>query len=154
MIDTATNATAQKLLETFSRFRRLSWRQSSIEGFTAGEIHLLSTIKRMLEENQNESGIRVSDISHLMNVAPPTVTQQLNNLEARGYIARNMDTGDRRVIRVTFTEKGERVLQKVFDNFTSTVTGLVAHLGEEDSDRLADLLQKVYTYFQEHRPPA
>jgi DNA-binding MarR family transcriptional regulator len=116
---------------------------------THSEMHLLSTIGRIT--NETGAGPKVSDISHLLNVAPPTITQQLNALESRGLVERQMDTGDRRVIRVTLTPSGHAIILKAREAFIAALTGLVEYLGEEDSNRLADLLQKAYTYFHESK---
>ncbi len=144
---TSENATAQKLLETFGRFRRHGWRQAPIEDLTPSEMALLFAIKRTIQESG--TGAKVSDLSALLSVAPPTVTQQLNSLDARGYIARHIDPDDRRVIRVTVTESGEEIIRKAHHAFIESITGLVEYLGEADSETLADLMEKVYTYFQE-----
>lgn len=142
------NAAAQRLLETFSRFRRLGWRANPIEGVSHAEFMILNIIKRMTSELG--VGARVSEISNELNVAPPTVTQQLNNLETRDYIARQIDKGDRRVIRVTLTPSGLVLIEKAHNDFISSITGLVEYLGEEDSDQLSNLMNKVYDYFEKY----
>jgi DNA-binding MarR family transcriptional regulator len=143
---TTDNPTAHRLLETFARFRRLGWRHTPFEGVTHSEFFILTTIKRAHAESG--TGIRVSEISALLNVAPPTVTQQLNSLETHGYIERQIDKDDRRVIRVTLTLKGHELIHKAHEDFLSSISGLVEYLGEKDSDLLADLLTKVYDYFE------
>jgi DNA-binding MarR family transcriptional regulator len=83
-----------------------------------------------------------------MNVAPPSVTQQLNGLEKQGYVERKMDKEDRRVVRVSLTSKGQIILKQASDDFLSSITGLVNYLGEQDSLVLTDLLVRVSDYFQ------
>ena len=144
--DIEANATALKLRDVLMRFRRHGWRQNSVGGLTTGEIIALFSVKRAGEEDS--AGAKVSDISNIMNVAPPTVTQQLNNLEKQGYIERKMDKEDRRVVRVSLTEEGVSILQRVSDELLVTLTGLVEHLGEQDSTTLTDLLARVSDYFQ------
>lgn len=142
------NKSAQRLLETFSRFRRLGWRQTPLEGVTHSEIIMLNIIQRVTAETGK--GMRASEISTFLNVAPPTVTQQLNNLETRNYITREIDKDDRRVIRVNLTPESRAIIEKAQRDFISSITGLVEHLGEEDSNHLAELMNKVYDYFENH----
>jgi DNA-binding MarR family transcriptional regulator len=144
--DIEANPTAHKLLDVLVRFRQHGWRQTSVEGLTTGEIATLFNIRKAVAED--EAGAKVSDISSLMNVASPTVTQQLNSLEKQGYIERKMDKEDRRVVRVSLTSEGLSILQKVSDDFLATIMGLVEHLGEQDSNSLAELLARVSDYFQ------
>ena len=148
MIETDVNvdATARKLLDVLVRFRRHGWQQTSLGGLTRGEVATLFHIWKAGEED--EAGAKVSDISTLMNVAPPSVTQQLNGLEKQGYIERKMDNEDRRVVRVSLTSKGQIMLKEASDDFLTSITGLVNYLGEQDSLVLADLLVRVSDYFQ------
>lgn len=140
------NKSAQRLLEAFSRFRRLGWRQTPIEGVSHSEFMIINIIKRTSAETG--TGMRVSEISNILQVAPPTITQQLNNLESRDYIARQIDKEDRRVIRVSLTPSGLVLVEKAHNDFIASITGLVDYLGEQDSNHLSDLLAKVYDYFE------
>jgi DNA-binding MarR family transcriptional regulator len=144
--DVGVDATARKLLDVLVRFRRHGWQQSSLGGLTRGEVGTLFHIWKAGEED--EAGAKVSDISTLMNVAPPSVTQQLNALEKQGYVERKMDKEDRRVVRVSLTSKGQIILKQASDDFLSSITGLVNYLGEQDSLVLTDLLVRVSDYFQ------
>ena len=112
--------------------------------------HCALLYKRATESE--EAGIKVSEIGNLLNVASPTVTQQIKSLETHGFVERNIDKEDRRAVRVTLTDSGLCVVQVASDNYLASVNGLVEYLGEEDSKRLADLLQRVFFYFSEANP--
>jgi DNA-binding MarR family transcriptional regulator len=148
MVDTdvGVDATARKLLDVLVRFRRHGWQQEALGGLTRGEVGTLFHIWKAGEGD--EAGAKVSDISSLMNVAPPSVTQQLNSLEKQGYIERKMDKEDRRVVRVSLTSAGQNMLKQASDDFLTSITGLVNYLGEQDSLLLADLLARMSNYFQ------
>src|SRR5206468_1039443 len=83
------------------------------------------------------SGLRVSEISSLLEVAAPTMTQQLNDLETRGFVVRRGDPADRRAVRITLTGKGLEALKSAHDAFLASYTGLVEYLGDDDSKELA-----------------
>ena len=141
------DATAQKLLEVFIRFSRSSWYKSPIGGLKANETMVLLCIKNKI--NDEELGIKVSDISRLLRVATPSVTQIINNLEADGLLERSMDKEDRRAVRINLTKKGEVIINKVSDEFLYRFKGLVKYLGEDKSNELADLLLEVFIYFKD-----
>jgi DNA-binding MarR family transcriptional regulator len=146
-MENSTNPVAQRLLESFVRFRRLHWAHSPVHELTHSEVMVLSIIRKHGEAAAD--GIRVSDISNVLRVASPTITQQINSLEARGYVERRMDKEDRRAVRVLLTEKGEAAVKIAWDSFLDSFNGLAEYLGEEDSDELARLLAKVFQYFKE-----
>ena len=104
--------------------------------------------------NSASPEIKVSEISKMMQVTSPTVTQVLNSLEASGLIERHIDPKDRRAIGVKLTSKGEMVVQKAREAFFASIRGLVEYLGEEQSSQLADLLSKVYRYYSEKEASA
>lgn len=93
--------------------------------------------------------MKVSEISKQLHVTSPTITQLLNSLEANGLIERHSDVIDRRAVGITLTGKGEIVTQQAADAFLASLNGLVEYLGEEQSTQLAELLFKVFRYFNE-----
>ncbi len=98
-----------------------------------------------------EAGLRVSEISSLLKVAAPTVTQQLNSLAAHGLVEKHSDPEDRRAVRIRLTAEGESAMKAAADAFSTVITGLVSYLGAAKSQQLAALLGEVFTYFEDVR---
>ena len=143
------DATAQKLLQALDQFHRAKWHeQETYAGCKPSEIRVLFCIK-----NGTKSGapMKVSEISKYMHVTSPTITQLLNSLEPNGFVERQIDPEDRRSVGIKLTEKGECVTERAWEGFLTALQGLIDYLGEEDSERLADLLFKVLRYLEERR---
>lgn len=142
--------TVQKLYEEFGKFKRTFKMnsQSSTLGLRSNEIHVLFYLKKGAKEG--EDGIKVSDISNKMNIASPSVTQIINGLEENGYVGRSMDKGDRRVVRIKLTAKGEDIILKAEEIFENLLNGLVEYLGEDKSNELIELMSLASLYFQEN----
>lgn len=136
---------ALKLLESFGQFRKLHIHRESVCGLRPGEIGVMFYIKE--HSGCGTDGIKVSELSNSMKVAPPSITQMINGLEDNGYVKRNPDKEDRRVIRIKLTEKGENVIKKAMENLLNVVDGLVEYLGEEKSNELTEILSSVFIYF-------
>lgn len=143
------NKSAQRLFEVFNQFRTLKWKHSSVKDLKASEFHLLLIIKKRTKIEPE--GLKVSEISHILCIAPPTVTQVINGLEENGYVERTMDKADRRAVRVKLTEKGAAIMEKAHKQFAALFIGLAEYLGEEKSNELADLLSMVVTYLNKLR---
>jgi DNA-binding MarR family transcriptional regulator len=136
--------TTQKLMQAFLQYNKLHWKVKSISGLKPSEMMILICIhKNVVNES---AGIKASELGNKLMVKPPTVTQFLKSLESGGYITRVEDENDRRAVRIRLTEKGSGLVNKASNAMFSTFSGLVRHLGKEDSDNLAELLTKVYTY--------
>jgi DNA-binding MarR family transcriptional regulator len=142
-----TSPAVAKLLRAFMQFKRLKWHQHLMAGCTHGEVKVLFCISH--GKKHDATDMKVSEISRLLHVTPPTVTQMLNGLEAQGLIERHVDQIDRRAVGVTLTEKGQKVTQEAMEAYTASIIELTEYLGEERSNQLAELLSIVFGYFQE-----
>ncbi|MCK4259441.1 MAG: MarR family transcriptional regulator [Halanaerobiales bacterium] len=146
-MDANKSRTAQNLMEVFSRFKRLHWNRTPKIGLKHSELMVLHCLKQKVASDS--SGIMVSELSNILKVTAPTVTQLIKGLETNGYVERSRDQNDRRVVRIKLTDKGESVIRGAMDAFYDSFEGLVEYLGEEKSNELAELLSKVFNYFDE-----
>jgi DNA-binding MarR family transcriptional regulator len=140
------NATEQKLFRAFMQFHKAEWHEPTIGGCRPSEIRVLFCVRT---GDKPDSLVKVSDISKRLRVTSPTVTQIVNNLETNGLVERRSDPTDRRSVGIILTKRGEEVTQQAADAFSSSMQGLIDYLGEEESNQLADLLFKVFHYYQE-----
>jgi DNA-binding MarR family transcriptional regulator len=141
------NPTAQKLMRAFMQFHRVEAHQRNFDDCTPGEIRMLFFLRYAAKSGNPE--MKVSEISKRLHVTSPTVTQLLKGLEANGLVERHIDPTDRRAVGITLTKRGELVVVKASEAFEASFEGLIEYLGEEDSNRLADLLEKVSRYYSE-----
>src|SRR6266849_1515277 len=104
-LDPEMSPIAQNLLRTFMQFSKVVWHQhqsqNTVQGCKPSEIRLLMVVKRGIKPGASE--IKVSEISKMLMVTSPTVTQLLNGLEADGLIERRIDPHDRRAVGVRLT---------------------------------------------------
>ncbi len=140
---------AGRLLHSIRMFHKQEWDRHMISGYTPGEVRVLMGLMHF--NRLGGPGMKVSEISSMMNVTSPTITQFINGLEGKGLVERVMDEHDRRAVRVKLTAEGVQVVQQVYQDVASRFNGLVEYLGEEDSVKLADLLMKVYHYEEQQR---
>jgi len=134
----------QNLMNAFFRFRHLHRHGRPMHGLKQSETRILLIVKRKSDETGK--GIRISDLSRIMHVTSPTVTQLINRLEEKGLVQRKNDPNDRRYIRVVLTTQGEAILKQAADAFFAGFSRLVNHLGEEKSRLLAQLLTESFDF--------
>jgi DNA-binding MarR family transcriptional regulator len=145
-MDAEKDKVVQELLHAYGQFRRANWGHGSIAGLRRSEMLVLFCIRDGV--HSSGEGLRASDLSSRLNVASPTLTQQMNELEGRGFVERNADPEDRRAVRIKLTDKGQQVVIVAHEEFLARFKGLVDYLGIEDSRKLAELMSKAFTYFQ------
>jgi len=129
------------------QFRRSGYNRhhSEVEGQKRSEMMVLYCLNYGIKEGQ--PGMMVSEISTRLHVTSPTVTQSINGLEANGMINRNVDPEDRRIVRVTLTDKGRAAIEAGQASARASFNGLVEFMGEEKSLQLVDLMSQVFMYF-------
>ncbi|MHA0856915.1 MarR family winged helix-turn-helix transcriptional regulator [Paenibacillus sp. CMAA1364] len=140
-------STAQKLFVAMKRLNKAEYRNRSISGVKHSEMILMFYVKKTAKAN--DVGIRVSEISGLLGVTSPTVTQLLNSLETKGWIERTMDQKDRRAVRIKLTAEGEDVIQNAIQVTEVSMNELIQYLGQDDSEQLIELLTKAYQFYEQ-----
>ena len=144
------NTVTHKLMIALHQLHKAQWQRAS-EGNKPSEMILMLSIARHMKSKKE--GPKVSEISRILSLTPPTVTQLINSLEAKNMVERQADPTDRRVVRVLLTEQGRAVTRRAKAHRDITLQKLVDYLGEEESNQLANLLMKVHTFAQENPPP-
>src|SRR6478609_6263555 len=88
-------------------------------------------------------GLSVSEVSRMLHVTSPSITQMVNVLENDGLVVGCADPADRRAIRLQLTPSGLVVAKQAGKEYHELYRGLAEYLGEEQSDQLAILLGRV-----------
>jgi DNA-binding MarR family transcriptional regulator len=141
---------AIELLNALRRMRRVRWNgpagpDASFAGLKPSELSLLYRIRRCGQAQ----GIKVTDLSSMLRVTSPTVTQLVNGLETRFLLERAKDVADGRIVLVKLTEEGDRIAQKAEQEMMAGFQAAVEHLGAEKTRQLIDRLSELYRYFEE-----
>ncbi|NBD26834.1 MarR family winged helix-turn-helix transcriptional regulator [Paenibacillus glycinis] len=138
---------AHELIRSLRLLRQLPWNgRSPIENCTPAETMTLFSIRRATTENP--AGVKASELSGMLNVASPTVTQSVNMLVAKGLLQRNADPNDRRASLITLTDEGERLTGQAHAAMQARMSALVAHLGGDRVHQLVKLLDEVNAFYQ------
>lgn len=143
---------SKKFLHSISMIKKLAHKHKRSQYFHPGEMMMMKTILANCEENkfdENYYGMKTSELTKVLCITKPATSKMLNTLEEKGYIERTSNKSDRRVVYVKITEEGHKFLKdqnKEFEKFTCKV---VEKMGEEDTDNLIHLLDKLYHVIEE-----
>jgi DNA-binding MarR family transcriptional regulator len=100
--DIAISEIMQSLRRIFKATQDYSFEVSDKFGITGPQLWALNTLSK------NE-GLPLGELSKKMYLRPSTITGIIDRLEKRGYVVRNRDRRDRRVVRILLTSKGKRL---------------------------------------------
>lgn len=95
-----------------------------------------------------KSGIPVGagDLSEQLHVVPGRMTDILKSLEKKGYILREKDTKDRRMVKVRLLEAGRSAAIAHREQIGQNFSGLAEIFSEEEAKELLRLLNLLLTY--------
>jgi DNA-binding MarR family transcriptional regulator len=130
----------QRLMGAFIRINRRHWQRRSGGELRHHEFSLLHSIRRYTPTG--EDGLRAGELSEILGVSPPTVTQHVSELERRGLVERRMDSADRRSVRVALSAAGQDALEKHRAAFLALFAEVAERLGTERGEELAALLDE------------
>ena len=147
------NQTGNNLYHAFNRIRKASMRRMHKpmhhKHFKPHEFFMLATIDRLCECKQDdEPGIKISQISQKTGISMPGVSQTLSMLEKHGFILRQPAQEDRRMVLVSVTEKGAKLLHESNHAFSEVYDQATDALGPEKSQMLIDLLNELADTFE------
>ncbi|KAA8432308.1 MarR family winged helix-turn-helix transcriptional regulator [Weissella sagaensis] len=93
-----------------------------------------------------------SQLAQMMHLTPSAMTSVIDKLEKKGYVVRNRDTKDRRVVRIGLTHKGRTVFRaheafhrgmthSLFDSLEKSKAPVVEEAIEDLQEYLHELIQ-------------
>jgi MarR family transcriptional regulator, transcriptional regulator for hemolysin len=88
-------------------------------------------------------GASQSELADMMEVEKATAGRLIDRLEAKGWVERRAQAGDRRVNRVYLTAEAERVHKRIWRIAEATVDDALTDLSQREADQLLKLLGRV-----------
>jgi len=88
-------------------------------------------------------GASQSEFADMMEIEKATAGRMIDRLEARGWVKRGAQNGDRRIKRIYLTPEAERVHKRIWRIAEATVDDALADLSPQESAQLMRLLARV-----------
>lgn len=134
------------------KLRRLMYRFKNVRRPEKGKDHMRMHDMMMLVGIQkvgNGEAVKMSQLSSYFKITAPAVSQIMRKLEDQGYIERIIRDEDRRSVYVKVSEKAIKEIKTIQAHMDKTLIDMIDYLGEEDTDELIRLLDKVLSYMDE-----
>jgi len=89
------------------------------------------------------------DICNKLLLSGSNITTVIDNLEKRDLVRRERRTDDRRVVEVSLTTKGRKLIDNLFPAHAQRITQLFSALSSKEQDQLAALCRTLGLSIQE-----
>ncbi len=110
-------------------------------GITAPQLWALKTISQHGNPSQGE-------LSEKMYLHPSTITGVVNRLEKKGYVERDRNQKDRRVVKVRLTAKGKTLAKKTPNPIQGKMIYGLTNLKKRDLNSIYRSIQKLVTIME------
>ena len=111
------------------------------EGFGPGMGHQLA----VLAENE---GVSSRELSELLDIRPSSLTEMLTRMESEGLVIRTTDPDDRRVSRVSLTDKGRELAAKMKAEHEERVARTNACFTEEEAKTFCRMCERLGAHLE------
>jgi DNA-binding MarR family transcriptional regulator len=131
------------LVDMFNHILILEQKNLQEQGveLSMSEVHTLENI----EKSESKT---MSDVARLSLVTQGTLTVAVKRLQEKGYISRERDTSDRRIVRLALTPKAKEVM-RIHDKFhEDMIDSFIEDLHVDQDHALINSLTKIMDYFK------
>jgi DNA-binding MarR family transcriptional regulator len=142
------NEKGKELFEVIKRFRKISRSDNYLKDLNANEI-MVCGILMQAKMNQNIDKIQAKDLSEKLKISRPALNTLLNKLEDKELIERIRTKENRKSVFIGLTEKAYDKYHNEQMKFVTFMNNIVTKMGEEDTDKLINLLNKLYTIMED-----
>ncbi len=94
---------------------------------------------------RDDHDLTMGELCEKLLLACSTATDLINRMEKNGFLVRNRDQQDRRVIRLAISEKGRRVMTEVLAARRRYMASILKKFSVEEQDQLAQSLDRLHS---------
>jgi DNA-binding MarR family transcriptional regulator len=131
--------TLQKLDRSLQAFRRSGIYKRTQTELSDADIMVLFCVG-FCDTNQK---VKLTDVAKTLRVTLPAVTHKVNDLVDKKYIVKETSPKDLRVSFIRLTEEGKQYVDSIKDIYYQPLQKLVDYLGEDDTQALMNILDKI-----------
>jgi DNA-binding MarR family transcriptional regulator len=119
--------------------------QGRFADLTIRDMHVIEAIG-------DGKGTRMSDLASSLSLSMGTLTVAVDHLIEKGYVSRDRDPGDRRVVLALLTRKGRQAFAHHARFHQEMVDETIARLSPEETDILIRAMEGLRGFFEERYP--
>lgn len=132
---------ALKLMSTIKKLKKLNMNKLHNCNITSSQMSMLHQI--YYKNLSLEKPITVSQISKDSHQTLSATTQIINSLDKEGYIKREIDKDDRRIIRITLTKKGTDYIKEHHDKLLIYTQNIITKIGQEQTYKFIEIIEQI-----------
>ena len=118
------------------------------DGVMPSYIQYLDTIQKLEARGMR---VKVSDLSDELGLPRPGVTRTVKEMEAKGYLKKQLSAEDGRVTYLLLSEEGKQLSRKYDKDYFQALAPYLDGISEEDAKCMITTIEKFYQVMYERR---
>ncbi|HNX91516.1 MAG TPA: MarR family transcriptional regulator [Candidatus Omnitrophota bacterium] len=131
---------AEEVVNIMQVVSREFLKQQHKEIFRAKMTFPQSVVLGLLEKHGE---LKMSDMAKDMSISSPAITGIVERLVRDGYVARGNELGDRRIIKISLTKKGEEAVKYILKRKRDVITRVFSTLSRAEREDYLRILRRV-----------
>lgn len=139
------NSLTKQLFESlmiFTRNIKESRNYSYISSLSFTEVKVFFAMAKIYEQNSEKNCVQMSEISDLLGISKPALSQIVNKLEDKDLVERVFLKDDRRATYLKVTGNGVVIFKKHQQQVMDSMSQIVERMGEDDTKQFVSLLNE------------
>ena len=120
------------------------------DGVMPSYIQYLDAIQKMEARGLQA---KVSDLSDALSLPRPGVTRTVKEMEAKGYLKKQVSAEDGRVTYLSVTEAGKALSRKYDTEYFASLLPALEAIPEEDAETMIRTIETFYQIMHERKEP-
>jgi len=97
----------------------------------------------MLASIHDHGRCKLKTLARERSISPPTATGLIDRLVRAGYVKRDSDPEDRRVVMVSLTKKGGKIVSRFLDTIRDRWKNILVHLTQQEQRQYLTIVRKI-----------
>jgi len=138
------------LVESFNEILKVeenALKVGKFKNLSIREMHVIEAVRKNEINGNNTS----SNIAKSLDITPGTLTISVNSLEKKGYLLRQRDVHDKRVINIYTTNAGKEVEENHAKFHENMVKEMLGFFPEEKRKLLIEAVKELEKFFKSRK---
>lgn len=105
----------------------------------------------VLDALKDKASMRMGELAKHLSVSMAATTGIVDKLVKNGFVVRGSSAGDRRVVTISITASGRKVIAKHNHARHKAIIGMFGHLSAHDRNTYRDILTKIHQHLKENK---
>ncbi len=135
----------EQLPQLFFEMGRLLKREMSRDGIQHDALSYLhmETMRYIEERTRAEGTPSMREVAVYLKIAPPSATALIDGLVRDGILERAPDPKDRRVVRLSVSKKGTKLMETMMQARAEAFSRVIENLSTKDCEELVRILSRI-----------